>query len=124
MNNEIKIVLIGSGGDGIKFLGKSLGKYLIALGYEIALTFSYDSAVRGGEITASLIFGKNKIESPVIDNADFILDFKKEKITNMEAFGLLIKELKLEFNEQEIANVLPENSKEKNIKEIKKGYEK
>jgi len=104
-----KIILVGKGGDGIKFLGKAFGKYLIKLGFEVSLMFSYDAVMRGGDIIAFLIFDKNKIENPVIEKADLTIylsksnkNFKSKKIlnflgkdqTNMTAFEFVTKQIK------------------------------
>jgi Pyruvate/2-oxoacid:ferredoxin oxidoreductase gamma subunit len=104
-----KIILIGKGGDGIKYLGKAFGKYLIKLGFEVSLMFSYDAVMRGGDIIAFLIFDKNKIENPVIEEADLAIylsksdkNFKSKKNlkflekgqTNMSAFEFVTKEIK------------------------------
>ncbi|MFH1455487.1 MAG: 2-oxoacid:acceptor oxidoreductase family protein [archaeon] len=159
-----KIILIGMGGDGVKLLGLTLGNYLVALGYNLALTFSYDSAVRGGDIMAFLDFGNEKIENPIIDEADLMVQFsnsdkkfncknlitdekvtgyatecneivkkpvkqfaldnlQSNKVTNMLMFGFLIKELGLDFKEEEIVKVLPPKFTELNLKAIKLGYE-
>ncbi len=133
-----KIILIGSGGRGIKFLGKIFGEYLITLGYEVALTYSYDAPVRGGNIIAFITFDKEKIETPKIDKADIALYFSnndrqfsadktirltKKEQTNMFAFGVLLKELELDFKIENIKKILPEKQKDQNLKEIKNGYE-
>ncbi len=145
MNKENKIILIGSGGDGIKFLGQAFGNYLVELGLKVALTLTYDSAVRGGDILAFITFGKGLIENPIIDKADLAIylsesdkkfetkktiKLKKEQ-TNMNALGVLIKEFDLEFDEEKLRSVLPENStppsgasKQENLEKIKEEVDK
>jgi Pyruvate/2-oxoacid:ferredoxin oxidoreductase gamma subunit len=68
-----KIVLAGTGGYGIKFLGHALGEFFVLKGYKVVLTFEYDAAMRGGEIVGYLTYGDEHISSPVIDNADYLL---------------------------------------------------
>ena len=68
-----KIVLAGTGGYGIKFLGHALGEFFVLKGYKVVLTFEYDAAMRGGEIVGYLTYGDEHISNPVIDNADYLL---------------------------------------------------
>lgn len=78
-----KIVLAGTGGYGIKFLGHALGEFFVLKGYNVVLTFEYDAAMRGGEIIGYLTYGDEEISNPVIDNADclLLLDNVKKKLT-------------------------------------------
>lgn len=71
MNKKIK--LVGTGGQGIKLLGHVLGNILAEIDYNVSLNFEFDTSVRGGSISADLIYSDEPIEDPVIDNADILL---------------------------------------------------
>ena len=74
-----KIILAGTGGYGIKFLGKVLAEFFVLKEYNVVLTYDYDAAMRGGEIVAFLIYGDEEISNPIIDEADFLLVLDKVK---------------------------------------------
>ena len=77
-----KIILAGTGGYGIKFLGKVLAEFFVLKNYNVVLTYDYDAAMRGGEIVAFLTYGDEEINNPIIDEADFllVLDNVKRKL--------------------------------------------
>jgi len=68
-----KIKLAGTGGQGIKLLGHVLGNILSELNYHVSLNFEFDTSVRGGSISADLIYSDKEIENPIIDKADILL---------------------------------------------------
>ncbi|MBW3003190.1 2-oxoacid:acceptor oxidoreductase family protein [Candidatus Woesearchaeota archaeon] len=68
-----KIIMVGEGGQGVKLLANALANILTTLDKNVTLTYSYDAAVRGGNITANLIFSDEKIDNPIIDTADILL---------------------------------------------------
>lgn len=68
-----KIKLAGTGGQGIKLLGHVLGNILAELNYNVSLNFEFDTSVRGGSISADLIYSDKEIENPIIDKADILL---------------------------------------------------
>lgn len=78
MKNHQKLKIIGSGGQGVKFLSHMLGQILIFEGYEVSLIYDYDAAVRGGDILSELTFSKNKIANPFSKEIDFLIQLKKE----------------------------------------------
>ncbi|MBW3015408.1 2-oxoacid:acceptor oxidoreductase family protein [Candidatus Woesearchaeota archaeon] len=69
----IKIIIIGEGGQGVKLLGNVMANILASIGKHVTLTYSYDAAVRGGNITANLIYSDEKIDNPIIDTSDILL---------------------------------------------------
>ncbi|MBU4502736.1 MAG: 2-oxoacid:acceptor oxidoreductase family protein [Nanoarchaeota archaeon] len=71
MNKKIK--LVGTGGQGIKLLGHVLGNVLSEIDYNVSLNFEFDTSVRGGNISADLIYSDEPIENPVIEKADILL---------------------------------------------------
>jgi Pyruvate/2-oxoacid:ferredoxin oxidoreductase gamma subunit/GNAT superfamily N-acetyltransferase len=76
---ERRIKIVGEAGQGIKLLSFSLAHILSQLGNEVSLNMEYDSAVRSGNISADLIFSENKIEDPIIDEADLLLKFARTR---------------------------------------------
>lgn len=68
-----KIIMVGEGGQGVKLLAHALAQILTQLDKHVTLTYSYDAAVRGGNITAYLKFDEEKIDNPMIDTADILL---------------------------------------------------
>lgn len=75
----MKLTITGSGGQGVKFLAKKLSEKLIEKNYNVALILSYDAAMEGGEIYATLTFSKDKIENPLVEEADLLIELSKTK---------------------------------------------
>jgi CO dehydrogenase nickel-insertion accessory protein CooC1 len=75
----MKLIITGTGGQGVKFLAKKLSEKLIAKDFEVSLIISYDAAMEGGEIYATLTFSKDKVENPLIDEADLLIELSKPK---------------------------------------------
>lgn len=53
----------GAAGDGVKEAGNTVGTLLAALGYEVFLSFTYPSLIRGGHNFARITFAKDKLAS-------------------------------------------------------------
>ncbi len=130
------IIVYGEGGYGIKFMGHALGKLMIRLEKEVAITYSYDAAMRGGNITAFITISDKPVENPLPSHPDIKLelDSKSEfvksavslgskKLTGMVVMGFILKKLGISPEDSLLAEVLPENNREKNIDAIKKGME-
>jgi Pyruvate/2-oxoacid:ferredoxin oxidoreductase gamma subunit/GNAT superfamily N-acetyltransferase len=76
---EAKIKIIGEAGQGVKLLSYTLGQVLTQLGHEVSLNLAYDASVRGGMISADLIYSSRPIENPVIDEADVLIKFTRTR---------------------------------------------
>jgi Pyruvate/2-oxoacid:ferredoxin oxidoreductase gamma subunit/ribosomal protein S18 acetylase RimI-like enzyme len=76
---ETRIKFVGEAGQGIKLLSYTLAQVLAQLGREVSLSLAYDAAVRGGMISADLIYSSRPIENPVIDEADVLIKFTKTR---------------------------------------------
>jgi Pyruvate/2-oxoacid:ferredoxin oxidoreductase gamma subunit/GNAT superfamily N-acetyltransferase len=76
---ETKIKIIGEAGQGVKLLSYTLGQVLAQLGHEVSLNLAYDASVRGGTISADLIYSSRPIENPVIDEADVLIKFTRTR---------------------------------------------
>ncbi|HSA95103.1 MAG TPA: GNAT family N-acetyltransferase [Acidobacteriota bacterium] len=76
---ETKVKIIGEAGQGVKLLSYTLAQVLAQLGHEVSLNLAYDAAVRGGTISADLIYSSRPIENPVIDEADVLIKFTRTR---------------------------------------------
>ena len=76
---ETRIKIVGEAGQGVKLLSYTLAQILSQLGREVSLSLAYDAAVRGGTISADLIYSTRPIESPVIDEADVLIKFTRTR---------------------------------------------
>jgi Pyruvate/2-oxoacid:ferredoxin oxidoreductase gamma subunit len=79
VDQEKKIKILGEAGQGVKLLSFTLASILARLGHEVSLNLEYDSAVRSGKISADLIYSDVKIENPIIDEADILIKFTKNR---------------------------------------------
>jgi Pyruvate/2-oxoacid:ferredoxin oxidoreductase gamma subunit/ribosomal protein S18 acetylase RimI-like enzyme len=86
-----KIVLAGEAGQGIKLMAHTLANILAKIGKEVSLNLVYDAAVRGGEITAELIYSDEKIETPFFDKADLGICLSKSKKGAINAKELIVE---------------------------------
>jgi Pyruvate/2-oxoacid:ferredoxin oxidoreductase gamma subunit/GNAT superfamily N-acetyltransferase len=74
-----RIKVVGEAGQGVKLMSYTLASILSQLGNEVSLNLEYDSAVRSGVISADLIYSENKIDNPIIDEADVLIKFTKTR---------------------------------------------
>lgn len=70
---EKRILIAGSGGQGILFLGKLLATAAMTENREVTWFPSYGAEIRGGTATCTVIISDEMIGSPVIKDADFLL---------------------------------------------------
>ncbi|GJQ60515.1 MAG: hypothetical protein D8M57_15250 [Candidatus Scalindua sp. AMX11] len=87
---EKKIILAGEAGQGIKLMAHTLGNILAKMNKEVSLNIIYGAAVRGGEITAELIYSDEKIETPFFEKADVGLCLSKSKKALVNAKEIII----------------------------------
>ncbi len=76
---ETRIKIVGEAGQGVKLLSYTLAQILSQLGREVSLSLAYDASVRGGTISADLIYSIQAIENPVIDEADVLIKFTRTR---------------------------------------------
>ena len=76
---ERKIKILGEAGQGVKLLSYTMASILTELGYEVSLNLEYDAAVRSGSINADLIYSERPIENPIIDEADVLIKFTRNR---------------------------------------------
>ncbi len=94
-DKERKIKIVGEAGQGVKLLSYTMASILAELGYQVSLNLEYDAAVRGGNINADLIYSEDKIENPIIDEADVLIKFTRSREW-FPAKSLVIDEAKCE----------------------------
>lgn len=69
---EKRIVIAGSGGQGVLFLGKLIAYSCMLEGKEVACFPSYGAEMRGGTANCTVIISDGMIGSPVIRNPDIL----------------------------------------------------
>ncbi|MBM3310826.1 MAG: GNAT family N-acetyltransferase [Candidatus Aminicenantes bacterium] len=79
VDTERTIKIIGEAGQGVKLLSYTLASILAQLGHEVSLSLEYDAAVRGGTISADLIYSERPIENPTIEEADVLIKFTRNR---------------------------------------------
>ncbi len=110
----MKIIINGKGGHGVKFGAEVLGRIAMDKEKEVSISYNYDAAVRGQNITAFITIAGTRIENPVIEKADFMFEaeeFEKTAIDNLGSriyttmliLGKIIKELGIEVTKEEFA---------------------
>jgi len=130
-----KIIIYGNAGQGVKLVSIILANILQNQGYQIALSHRYSSLVRSGESNAYLIFSKDKIENPLVEDADFEYDLNKTdlqvkllkkfdspRMMNMVLLGVVLNDLKIKVVSEDIKKFLPKKLIEENLSAIMKGY--
>jgi 2-oxoglutarate ferredoxin oxidoreductase subunit gamma len=70
---ENHIIIAGSGGQGILFLGRLLTYAGMIEGKEVTWFPSYGAEIRGGTANCTVIISDEMIGSPVISNPDFLI---------------------------------------------------
>jgi 2-oxoglutarate ferredoxin oxidoreductase subunit gamma len=70
---ENRIIIAGSGGQGILFFGKLIAYAAMLEGKEITWFPSYGAEIRGGTATCTVVISDEMIGSPVIKKADCLV---------------------------------------------------
>ncbi len=68
-----KIMIAGSGGQGVLFSGKLLAEAAIKAGYNVIMVPSYGAEMRGGTANCTVIISDEEILSPIIDKPDTLI---------------------------------------------------
>lgn len=124
----MKIVINGKGGHGVKFGAHLLGLIAAGKGKQASISYEYDAAIRGQNITAFIIISDNKILNPVVEEPDIIYnaeEFEKEAVSNfgsnmyttMLILGKILNQLNLTINKNEFEQFV-EKEKEINWKAL------
>lgn len=67
-----EILIIGSGGQGIKTMGEIIGLAAHQSGLEAACHSLYTPAMRGGSCISSVVYANHPIDFPMVQKADMI----------------------------------------------------
>lgn len=99
-----RIIISGEGGQGIKLISVILGHILSKLGKEVSLIVDYSASVRGSEIDAYLTYSDKKIDNPIFEKADILLELSKFSIGKFKAKRTvcesgLCKDIEIPFEE-------------------------
>ncbi len=70
---ERKIIIAGSGGQGILFLGKVIAYAAMKQGLEVTWFPSYGAEMRGGTANCMVVLSDELIGSPIIKNSDYLI---------------------------------------------------
>lgn len=70
---EKRIIIAGSGGQGILFLGKLMAYSAMLEGKEVTWFPSYGAEMRGGTANCTIIISDSMIGSPVVRNSDILI---------------------------------------------------
>jgi 2-oxoglutarate ferredoxin oxidoreductase subunit gamma len=70
---ETRIVIAGSGGQGIMFMGKLLAEAALAEGKNVTFLPSYGAEVRGGTADCTLVVSDEEIGSPYAETIDVLV---------------------------------------------------
>lgn len=70
---EYKIIIAGSGGQGILFLGKIIAYSAMKQGKEVTWFPSYGAEMRGGTANCMIVISDELIGSPIVKNADYLI---------------------------------------------------
>ena len=78
MKKTTNIMIVGVGGQGTLLASKTLGKLLVAEGYDVKVSEVHGMSQRGGSVVTYVRFGE-KVYAPIIDKgqADIIVSFEK-----------------------------------------------
>ncbi len=123
----MKLILKGSAGQGVQLMSYVLANVLKDKGFHVSLIGEYSPLMRTGSSLARLVFSREKIDNPIIEDADIEYDlaaeeFRDIKVPNMYLIGVILKTLNLELN-ADIRKYLPNKFVEENLEALKAGYE-
>ncbi len=108
MRKELNILIGGEAGQGLVTVGELLTKALIRSGYNVHVTQSYMSRIRGGHNTYSVRVGVNKVASPV-SAIDILVALNKETVElhqhNVTSNGLILKDQNIGLKKEGLVNI-------------------
>lgn len=91
---EQRIIIAGSGGQGILFLGKVIAYAAMKANKEVTWFPSYGAEMRGGTANCMVVVSDELIGSPIVKNADYLLALNqssyKKFINRVVPDGILI----------------------------------
>lgn len=88
MSTRTEILASGFGGQGVVRLGQILGEAAVKQGYRVTMLKSHGTEMRGGYVRSQVVFSKEPIDSPIIENPDY---FAALSLAAYNAFKHLMK---------------------------------
>lgn len=128
-----RIAIKGKAGHGIQLLGFLLANILKDNKYHVSLVREYSPLVRSGDSDVYIVYSKQKIENPIIEDCcDLVYDMsdkkysellKKGKFMNTFLLGMILKKLNFKLDVKLLKSYLSKKKfLEENMKAIKEGY--
>lgn len=106
---EQKIIIAGSGGQGILFLGKVIAYSAMKQGLEVTWFPSYGAEMRGGTANCMVVVSDELIGSPIVKNADYLIALNeasyKKFINRLVPNGYVIYDSSIIKNSNERKNI-------------------
>ncbi|MBF0472350.1 MAG: 2-oxoacid:acceptor oxidoreductase family protein [Nitrospirae bacterium] len=84
--HEKKLLIAGSGGQGILFMGKVLAYAAMLSAMEVTWFPSYGAEMRGGTANCSIVISDEVIGSPVLKSTDILVVFNKASLERFKPF--------------------------------------
>jgi len=82
---ERRIIIAGSGGQGVLFFGKLLAQAAMIEGREVSWFPSYGAEMRGGTANCTVIISDHEIGSPVVQNPSAMLILNEASFKRFES---------------------------------------
>jgi len=89
---EQRIIIAGSGGQGILFLGKVIAHAAMKQGKEVTWFPSYGAEMRGGTANCMVVVSDELIGSPIVKNPDYLI------VLNQASYNKFLNRLALNGN--------------------------
>jgi len=82
---ETKIIIAGSGGQGILFIGRMISCASMLEGKEVTWFPSYGAEMRGGTASCTVVVSDDMIGSPVVLNPDMLVVFNNASLEKFQS---------------------------------------
>lgn len=96
---ETKISIVGSGGQGILFMGRMISCASMLEGKEVTWFPSYGAEMRGGTANCTVVVSDEMIGSPVVHNPDMLIVFNNASLdkfqSKLKKKGILLYDVSL-----------------------------
>ncbi len=79
-----EIIISGSGGQGIMFMGKLLAQAALKQNLNVTLLPAYGAEVRGGSSFCMVIFSDQEIASPFVNQADSVITLNEPSLNKFK----------------------------------------
>ena len=79
-----RIIIAGSGGQGIMLLGKLLAQSVLRQGFNVTWLPTYGAEVRGGAAYCMVIISSDEIPSPYVDKADTLIVMNEPSLIKLK----------------------------------------